>query len=157
MYISTHRWSNDFHESTGNKEGIETPFTRDGGIESVDVLLDINTAIGVHDRPIAPVDESQNCTVKGRYNDEAITSWLYVFCDLDFKCCCASTVGRSRTCEKTVPLTEMSTHVCSSHTCKHFQPHHQRCLSKPLDTVKIHHAPKETANLEDPDNTTLCR
>ncbi len=65
---------------------------------------------------------AQSCEVKVSYNDEVITSWLNIFCDLDCKCSCASAVRRSRTCEKTVPHTEMSTHVCSSHTCKNFQP-----------------------------------
>jgi hypothetical protein len=48
MYISTHGWSN---------EEIETRLARDGGIASVDVILNIRNAIGVHDRTIAPVDE----------------------------------------------------------------------------------------------------
>ena len=41
----------------------------------------------------------------------------------------------------------------SSHSCKNFQLRHQHCLKKPMHTVKIHHDPKETANLEDPDKT----
>ena len=67
---------------------------------------------GVDDKPIAPVDvlrtkwfnddesktssmlhSAQSCTVRVRYNDEVITSWLHAFCAFDCKRSCVSAIS----------------------------------------------------------------
>jgi hypothetical protein len=75
---------------------------------------------GVDDRPIAPVDEfGKIATVDvirtKRFNvDDIMTSSMSHSAQS-----CVVKVS-PRTSEKTVPQTKMSTHVCSSHTCKNF-------------------------------------
>ena len=49
-----------------------------------------------------------------------------------------TSVGRSPTRENSTTNRNES-YFCSSHVCKQFQPRHQRCLQKPLHTVKICH------------------
>jgi hypothetical protein len=36
---------------------------------------------------------TQSCEVNVRYIDEGITSWLYAFCNFDFKCSCVYVIS----------------------------------------------------------------